>query len=165
VALLIYLLQIIKPKNKNIIISKKLKITLFITLILTLIQIILGTQVRQFVDEQVKFLGDNQMELVLQNPKIGFYIHRSFSILILSLNVYLFLKNRSQNLGLTKINWVMILLGIEIISGIIMSYFGFPFGSQTIHLVIASLLFGLQFSMFLSSKTAIEKIYNKQLFI
>jgi len=153
VAILIYIIQIVSPRKEGFIINKNIKYILFVSLIFTLIQIILGTQVRQFVDEQIKFLGDDQMGLILQNPKLNFYIHRSFSILILGLNVYLFLINKKQNLGLTKINWVMILLGIEIISGIIMSYFGFPFGSQTVHLVIASILFGLQFYMILTYRT------------
>ena len=45
-------------------------------LVLTLIQIILGTQVRQFVDEQTKLIG-YEKNLWLAKPEINFYIHRS----------------------------------------------------------------------------------------
>jgi cytochrome c oxidase assembly protein subunit 15 len=36
----------------------------------------------------------------------------------------------------------MILITIEIFSGIAMYYLDFPFGTQTIHIVLATLLFG-----------------------
>jgi cytochrome c oxidase assembly protein subunit 15 len=51
----------------------------------------------------------------LQSPTIAFYIHRSFSIVVLLTNVYLFLLNRKLNLG-CKLNWIMGLLFIEILS-------------------------------------------------
>ena len=118
-------------------------------LVLTLVQVVLGTQVRQFVDQQVKVFGYGQMHLVLENPMVEFYIHRSLSALIFLGNLFLYLRNRRFNLGFGKMNWVMLLIGIEILSGIAMYYFDFPFGSQAAHLVIASLLFGTQFYMIL----------------
>ena len=121
-------------------------------MLFTLVQIVLGTQVRQFVDEQVKILGYNQMQLVLINPNVNFYVHRSFSIIILALNIYLFARNKKLQLGYQKINWVMILIAIEILSGVAMYYLDFPFGAQPIHLVLASLLFGLQFYMVLETR-------------
>lgn len=118
-------------------------------LVLTLAQVVLGTQVRQFVDMQVKTVGYDQMGLVLENPTISYYFHRSFSIVVFALNVFLYLRNKSRNLGFEKMGWVMGLLVFEIASGIAMAYFDFPFGSQTLHLVLASILFGTQFYMLL----------------
>lgn len=152
VAVLLYIIRKADDRITDFKIDKKFKTILFVTLFLTLIQIILGTQVRQFVDEQVKVLGYNQMQLVLENPTIPFYIHRSFSILILVLNVFLFLRNRKLQLGFNKINWVMILISIEILSGMAMYYLDFPYTSQPIHLVVASLLFGVQFYLILESR-------------
>lgn len=157
VALLIVamILFIIKTAKREPSIAKEdaaFKKIIFITLFLTLIQIALGTQVRQYVDDQVKILGYSQMQLVLENPILLFYLHRSFSVIILVLNAFLFLRNKKNQLGFDKINWVMILIGIEIISGMAMYYLDFPFASQPIHLVIASLLFGIQFYMILEAK-------------
>ncbi len=152
------LLRIIKSfDNKTITLksNKNFKNILLITIFLTFIQIILGTQVRQFVDEQMKILGENQMNLVLQNPIFIFYFHRSFSLLILALNVYLFVKNKKLNLGYTKINWVLSLIGIEILTGIVIYYLDFPFGSQALHLVIASFLFGFQYYLLLENSSKI----------
>lgn len=157
VALLIVALLLFIIKKVSVTITSFKTNTLFnriviITLVLSIIQIVLGTQVRQYVDEQVKILGYNQMALVLADPDLNFYVHRSFSIVILVTNLYLFERNRKLQLGFNKINWVMILLGIEIISGIAMYYLNFPFGTQAIHLVLASLLFGVQFYMILETR-------------
>ncbi len=159
VALLIYVIWKVNAKCAFVKYDKLFSGLLLTTLILTLVQVILGTQVREFVDEQVNIVGYNQMELVMQNPDITFYFHRSFSIIIFLLNLYLFVRNRKLVLGYEKMNAVGFLLVIEILSGIAMYYFDFTFGSQAIHLVIASLLFGVQFYLWLESR----KIAKNQL--
>jgi cytochrome c oxidase assembly protein subunit 15 len=125
-------------------------------LTLTLIQVVLGTSVREHVDT-ISETGLPKI-LWLQNPSISFYIHRSFSIIVLATNWHLFSRNRKLNLGFSKINWVMVLLIIEIVSGIAMYYFDFPFGTQTIHIVLATLLFGVQFYIFLESNSKKKKV-------
>ncbi|WP_395077955.1 heme A synthase [Flavobacterium sp.] len=152
VSLLLYIISQVNPKTYNFKVDKIFKNVLIATLILTFIQIVLGTQVRQYVDEQVKILGYQQMSLVLENPSINFYIHRSFSILILALNAFLFLRNRKMQLGFNKINWIMALIIIEIASGVAMYYLHFPIGTQPIHLVIATLLFGIQFFLIIETR-------------
>ena len=155
VAVLLYVIKKASVLKSEFIIDSKFKNIVFVTLIFTFFQIILGTQVRQYVDEMVKIVGYDQMQKVLENPKVTFYIHRSFSLLILGLNVFLFLRNRKLNLGFQKINLVMILIGIEIFSGMAMYYLDFPYASQPIHLVIASILFGIQFYLFLENRKQI----------
>ncbi len=152
VAILLFIIKKSSAVIYNFKEDKLFKNVLFVTLTLTIVQIVLGTQVRQYVDDQVKNLGYDQMHLVLQNPMLNFYIHRSFSIIILTLNVFLFLRNRKLQLGFNKTNAVLFLIGIEILSGMAMYYLDFPNGSQPIHLVIASLLFGLQFYLVLETK-------------
>ncbi len=150
VAMLLYLIyqasskQVSKP-------SKQIQILFCVALLLTVLQIILGTQVRQFVDEQIKLVGDSSKDLWLAIPPLKFYVHRSLSILVVILNVYLFTAIRKNSLSFHKINWVMAILCFEILSGILMYYFDFPFASQPLHLVLASLLFGIQFYLLLEA--------------
>ena len=54
------------------------------------------------------------------------------------------MRNRKLNLGHRSFNWVVLLILIEIATGVLMNYFEFPFLTQPIHLVVASLLFGIQ---------------------
>jgi cytochrome c oxidase assembly protein subunit 15 len=110
------------------------------------------------VDEQVKVVGYDQMDMILQNPQMTFYFHRSFSIVVFLVNLFLLLRNTNKNLGFEKIKWVMWLLALEIVSGIAMAYFDFPFGSQTVHLVIASILFGTQFYMLLEYRNLRKRV-------
>jgi len=151
VALVLYIIRkaqgtLVRKKHDNL-----FRNVLMIALALSLIQIMVGTQVRQFVDEQVKLLGDSQMGLVLKNPDFAFYFHRSFSMFVLMLNVVLFARNKNLHLGFDKMNWVLAFIIIEIFTGVGMYLFEFPFGSQAAHLVIASLLFGVQFYLLLEA--------------
>jgi cytochrome c oxidase assembly protein subunit 15 len=157
VAVILYILDKTKAAHLHLFKQDRLfKSLLIVSLILTLIQVALGTQVRQFVDEQVKLLGYENMHLIMDNPNVNFYIHRTFSFVVVFINIWLYLRNKKLNLGYNKINWVMWLLAIEVISGIAMYYVDFPFGSQSIHLVAASVLFGIQFYMILESRRSIK---------
>ncbi len=132
-------------------------------ILLTLIQVTIGTQVRQYVDEQMAHFDYRTQKDWLANPPIIFYIHRSFSILILLANVFWLYKFKEvfDKLGILK--WVAILLGLEILTGIILYYFDFPFLSQPIHLLLGSLLFGVQFYavLMLSKRNAVNLSFKK----
>jgi cytochrome c oxidase assembly protein subunit 15 len=123
---------------------------LYTALVLTVIQIIFGTQVRESVDTIVE--SGLPKEVWIQNPKGGFLTHRSFSILVVAANAFLFWRNRKLSLGFQKMNWIMAVLCLEVVSGIAMYYFNFPFGSQTIHIVMATLLFGIQLYLVLENR-------------
>ncbi len=149
VAVQLYVIYTTQEKKQTQLIDNEFKWVLFAALGLTIVQILFGTQVRESVDTIVE--AGLPKEVWLQNPKGGFYTHRSFSILVVCANAFLFWRNRKLDLGFTKMNGVIALLCVEILSGIAMYYFNFPFGSQTIHIVMATLLFGLQFYLVLEN--------------
>tara|TARA_R110002033_G_scaffold28871_7_gene64956 strand:- start:91726 stop:92760 length:1035 start_codon:yes stop_codon:yes gene_type:complete len=151
VALLLYVIYYTSATKEHLKGNRKILVLFSIALALTLIQVVLGTQVRQFVDHQIDLVGADAKNLWLQNPAIQFYIHRSFSVLVVLLNLYVAYIITKLKLGFAKIRWVLLLLFIEVISGMAMYYIDFPFGSQTIHLVIATLLFGIQFYLVLEA--------------
>ncbi|WP_353778300.1 COX15/CtaA family protein [Winogradskyella sp. 3972H.M.0a.05] len=157
VALLLYLIYASREKSNSKTYDKLFHSILIVTILLTLVQVALGTQVRQFVDEQVKLLGYEKLEW-LSSPPFSFYIHRTFSVIVLVLNLFLFFRNKKLELGYQKINWVLIFIGLEVITGIAMYYFDFPFLSQPLHLVIAALLFGVQFYLYLESRKQPQSI-------
>lgn len=152
VAALIYLIYLAKNNHtKSLKYDGTFYVFTWVALLFSLIQIGLGTQVRQFIDIQTRS-GITDVSLWLQNPDLTFYIHRTFSFVIFFVNLYLFLRNKRLNLGNTKVNWIMFLLILEIITGILMYYIHFPFGTQAAHLVLAAVMFGLQFAIILESK-------------
>lgn len=156
-ALLIVLLLIIllareshsKSVLKNTAVLQKV---LGIGLILTLIQIGMGTQVRQFVDEQMHTFNLEDISAWLSDWPLLFYIHRSFSIIVLLVHGYLgYLLYQNKIIPNVYIV-ILSLLSLEILTGIWMYYFDFPFSSQPLHLLIASLLFGAQSYFILTLK-------------
>lgn len=125
---------------------------LILSVIFSLVQIAMGTQVRQFIDEQVKQFGFEHKQYSLLNPSFKFYFHRSFTIAIVLVNLGLFYLNQVKNLGYKLVNWIIFLIFLETITGILMYYAEFPIGTQATHLLAGAILFGLQFYLWLQSR-------------
>jgi len=96
-----------------------------------------------------------------------FYVHRSFSIVVLGLHVYLaYLVYQLQDYRMSRLASLMLLLvGMEILAGIIMAYFAIPPVLQPIHLTVAALLFGVQFQLLIINHYASLKALNKSVVI
>jgi cytochrome c oxidase assembly protein subunit 15 len=117
----------------------------------TFLQILLGTQVRKEVDAVSYFFNYENRAAWVDKLGIRFYIHRSFSIVVLLLNIY-FLKllfdafddRGIRRLGIWNIGSILVI----ILSGIALNYFEIPSWVQPIHLALSSIIFGLQFYLF-----------------
>ncbi|MDP5061842.1 MAG: COX15/CtaA family protein, partial [Maribacter sp.] len=151
VAMLLYVIYLANEENKRIKYDKMVLNISIIAIIMTLVQIAMGTQVRQFIDEQIDIFGYDARDNWLRNPELLFYVHRSFSILVILVNAFLAYRITKLDLGHFKIYWVLFLLVVEVFTGIAMNYLDFPFASQPLHLVLASLLFGVQFYILLDA--------------
>jgi cytochrome c oxidase assembly protein subunit 15 len=128
--------------------------------VLTLIQVLMGTQVRQYVDSSKEQIGSNFFSLQGAETLL-FYIHRSFSILVILFHLWIYNRIRKHHSSLLKTQQIILaLIGISVLSGVIMYYFDFPFSTQPIHLVIASILFGFQIYIWLRSYRSTNKTVN-----
>ena len=126
-----------------------IKYLLLFSLFLMLIQIFIGTGVREFIDEQIKSYGRENKDLWLSSPKLNFYIHRTFSILVFSVNAVLFFISKNLKIDMKFINMTMGLILIEILVGASMFYFSFPIMTQPLHLIIAIFIFSIQLYWYL----------------
>lgn len=164
VLVLIYInFRIRKEPSSELKSDKKQILILTMLCLLTMgIQIILGTQVREAIDVIAAELSFAFRETWISKTGTSFLIHRSFSLLILGLFgglLYSILKNKHQSVVLKMIGkYVVILIAIEILSGIIMAYFGIPPFVQPIHLLFSTLIFGVLYYMYLVIKNPINKI-------
>lgn len=126
---------------------------------LSLGQILLGTQVRDALDEVVKRLGYEQRTEWIDGLDWRFSIHRSFSLVVLAFHlavIYQFSRIRLNGL-LVSIAWGLIgLVVAEILTGAIMGYFAVPAAAQPIHLLLAIVLIGLQFVAWLLLNPALH---------
>lgn len=108
--------------------------------VLTIIQIFLGTQVRQDVDLMLSN-GISRAEATEEFDAV-FYVHRTLSLLILAINGYLFYKFRKRFNIILK--WILAIIVAEISLGVIMYYVAIPPWTQPLHLLLATSMFGLQ---------------------
>jgi cytochrome c oxidase assembly protein subunit 15 len=157
IGLILRILFIIQEERINFKYNSLFNKLLIISVLFSLIQIAMGTQVRQFIDEQVKLFGFENKEYSLMNPSFKFYFHRSFTIAIILVNFGLFYLNQVHDLGYKLVKWILLLLFFETITGILMYYAEFPLGTQAIHLLSGALLFGVQFYLWMQSRKKLLK--------
>lgn len=129
--------------------------------ILFLPQILMGTQVREQVD-LLLFQGVGRASLI-NGMTWTFYIHRSFSILLLILSaigVRSILKQKLETSLFGKL-WILSfgLMVFEAGGGAIMAYMDMPKIVQPLHLLTASVLFGLLYYLTLMT-TSKRKIVS-----
>jgi cytochrome c oxidase assembly protein subunit 15 len=159
VGLIIYLIYTLKERE-NIVSDKKIKYLIIVSITLTLIQVITGTQVREFIDIQYE-LSKNK-DLWLESPDFYFYFHRTFSLLVFFINAFLYYYAFKKSYNLKIISLITLVIFLEILLGIIMYYGDFPIFSQPLHLFLATILFGYQFywSLFFIKNTNDLQIKN-----
>lgn len=145
VGLLLCVRSLSKRLDFKIILDKPTTLLIYFSFLLTIIQIALGLEVREFIDAQIDKWGYDFSNYWLLYPEKNFYIHRSLSILVLISNFLIYYLIKKQGSQLTFINKIILLIAIEIFLGILMYYFDFPFASQPLHLLVATFLFGIQF--------------------
>ncbi len=164
IGLLLYILHTVSEKTFDPARNGLLKYNstfnklLIVSVVFSLIQIATGTQVRQFIDEQVKQFGFEHKQYSLLNPDFRFYFHRSFTITIILVNFGLFYINQIRRLQYKLIHWIIFLIFLETITGILMYYAEFPIGTQAVHLLGGAILFGLQFYLWLQSRRLISLV-------
>ncbi|WP_437920960.1 COX15/CtaA family protein [Sphingobacterium sp. LRF_L2] len=141
-------------RNKGILYTEKvgpLKALSLLALLLTVVQVVFGTEVRENIDH----LNDQGLSRTSWVEQLGqpYLVHRILAYTSLGLAVLLFflVRNRFSSLTLqSKYAWiVLILVGIQMMSGIILARFDVPAFAQTTHLVVASLFFGAQYYLML----------------
>ncbi|MFN0049184.1 MAG: COX15/CtaA family protein [Cytophagales bacterium] len=154
VALLIKALAIQKngmvgSRSKEIF-NRKIKVASYIACAAVLIQILIGTQVRQVVDNQVN--NNIARSVLVQNLGNMFSAHIVMAYLVVFSSGYLlFEMNRLKIRGFVL--WaILACILIEYGGGIFMYRFALPAFMQPVHLTCASVLFGLTF--YLNSRVA-----------
>ena len=134
------LLIIYTVKANEKIADKFLKGLSVVVLILLLLQIVLGTQVREQVDEISKTLLYKQRELWIAGLDDMFIIHRSFSWVIAAGCLLLFFKTRRYTSLRTNTTMILTFVALTIIIGITMAWYNIPAIAQPLHLLFASIL-------------------------
>jgi heme a synthase len=129
---------------------------LFFTRILvwaTFGQVLMGTQVRQQVDHYMRDTMIASSETIIDHLGAVFYIHRSFSLLIVGLFVYLliyFHKTRFNRTAFFSALMAFFCVLGNVATGITLNYFQFPANAQPPHLFFGVLTLGILYNLSLN---------------
>ena len=132
---IIYLLR-----QKPLVQNKTLKWLLAAALLTALVQIVMGTQVREQVDEISRSLFYQQRNLWIERLGTIFIVHRSFSWIVLLLALLVFIKAYKLPGLQSGSRLVAILAGSSIALGVVMAFLHIPAWAQPLHLLTGTLL-------------------------
>lgn len=117
-----------------------------------LLQLVMGTQVREAVDLIARSSDNSNRHLWIENLPLIFAIHKYFAIPLVLLNGWLIMAvlNHSQSTILRRLSIALavFLLG-TIVIGMSMDRLHLPMFAQPLHLWLASLIFGTQLALLL----------------
>ena len=142
--------------------NKWIKPLLFFTVVISVVQTISGTQVREMVDEAAMRF-DNRFHWINELGSV-FKLHRSWSILNLLVSIVLMIQYKKvfdrDNLIYRSGLSLILLMAVQAFTGKILTIFGFPGYLQSIHLTLGSLTAGLQMFIFILAiyKTEIKSV-------
>ena len=134
------------PKSQDTL----LKPLVIVALIFTLIQVYLGTQVRESIDMIAESLNHEQRNLWIDMLPSTFVIHRALSLLVLAVNAFVLIRAFDQeNKAIRKISLLAgVLVFAEIAVGFSFMLFDMPKFLQPSHLILACLLFAIQTKLY-----------------
>ncbi len=115
----------------------------YVVIVVMLVQVAIGAQVREAVDERLATVPRAE---VVDGLGLVDLLHRDGAVLVLGLVVLLWfrvwLKHRHEPV-LLRTAWVVVaLVGAQIATGIVMAYMALPPPAQVAHLTLAALLMG-----------------------
>jgi cytochrome c oxidase assembly protein subunit 15 len=142
----------------------KFKTVLIAAMVMTLLQVAMGTQVREAVDFISHGYASLERQYWRDDFPIIFYIHRSFSSVILFTNLWLawkIFRSVDNNNLLLRIGISLVALVVTaIFAGISLDRLGMPAIAQPVHLLMANLIFGVQFFLYTCLNYAAAKSYK-----
>lgn len=144
VILLLCIYLYLKTKPRTEVKGASMDLVQLLLLVALFVQIILGTQVREGVDIMARSMVERGSWL--EEIGLVFYIHRSFSWVILAIQIvltYRLWKQTASLKGLGLTYWILIAILLEVVTGTIMAYKAIPAWIQPLHLFIGVLIFGL----------------------
>lgn len=123
-------------------------------LFVSILQIAFGTEVREKIDAVANhFQGGYRKDWITNAGEI-FQHHRDIAILVLILNVALFVLIRKgfnrHSIQQQLMSFTFLMITLQIVTGILLSYLALPPVAQAAHIVLASLIFGAQFYLLLN---------------
>ncbi len=130
-----------------------LKGFLAFTILVSIVQIVLGTEVRESIDSIAKSLQFASRNTWIAKLGVEFSYHRDLAVFLAVCNfvVYKMVIDRfsGKALPLMAANYIMVVLIVQLASGFLLAYLSLPPYAQAIHILFSTLLFSLQYYLYL----------------
>ena len=153
IGVIYFLIKALNNQSSSAVINLENRQWIGINLVIVLVQIILGTQVRENMDHVIQALGENAKDQWVGQLDVIYIVHRTFSWVILIAHIVLWKKLENSPLQAYR-KGLLVLVGTSFATGILMAYFALPLGSQAIHLLISLVLMGWHISSWIQTKNA-----------
>lgn len=152
-AISIYTYHCVKAK-KNRFSSQKsiwdLKLVTLLAIVVSLVQIIIGTEVRETVDAvQSEFPELRRADWLNEVGRI-FLEHKQLALAVIAVNILLFLLIKRRKVEIANLGLALILILLaQMITGFVLANFNLAPWAQATHVLFATLFFGCQFYILL----------------
>lgn len=133
---------------------KRVSVLLWVAFGIIMYQMLMGIQVRQQVDHMID-AGMAKGELI-NGFDFWYYVHRSFSWIVMFIYIYVFLQLKNIKRYRNYLIVILSAIGLEFITGILISYFDFPPGAQPIHLGAATIIFTINLFILYEKKKTVS---------
>ncbi len=150
IVVLLVWMRVISKSEEKYKVDKWSKAIIGALFVLLIPQVITGTLTREQVDVILKS-GIMRADLVAELSG-SYFVHRSYSWLLLIVSIFAFIRLRRAGISNGAMTILMLVLA-EFAIGITMIFGGMPVFLQPVHLVLATVLFGIVFYLFLQLKT------------
>jgi cytochrome c oxidase assembly protein subunit 15 len=146
-------------RDDQILINKSTSLVRFIAilgLLLTIIQVTIGTEVREQIDAIASFMNNLNRSEWTSKVGLNLDLHKNLALLVFISSIVVFYLARREYISnryqVRYALYVLILVVLQIIVGVTLSYMALPPAAQAIHLTLASLMFGAQYYLVLLLK-------------
>jgi cytochrome c oxidase assembly protein subunit 15 len=140
-------------------------ITTLLALIISILQIAFGSEVREKIDAVSGHLQGGYRDDWINNAGAIFTQHRDVAILVLVFNVVLYALVRRtfsrHSIQQQIMSFVFLMIMLQIVTGILLSYWALPPFAQAAHVLLATLVFSAQFYLMLNLYQSVKGEVHK----
>lgn len=136
-------------------------VVMLLTFIISVVQIVFGTDVRQKIDAVAAHFQGGYRQDWTSNAGMILVQHQDIAILVVLGNILLFVLVRN---GFTRhsvqqqtMSFVLLVIVLQVVTGVFLKYWALPPVAQAAHILLASFVFGGQFYLMLNLYTSARK--------
>ncbi|MCO5946472.1 COX15/CtaA family protein [Mucilaginibacter flavidus] len=125
-----------------------------LALIVSIVQIAFGSEVREKIDAVAGHLQGGYRDDWISNAGTIFTQHRDVAIIVFIANIVLYALVRKtfsrHSIQQQIMSFAFLMIMLQIVTGIVLSYWALPPVAQAAHVLLATLVFGAQFYLMLN---------------